>query len=103
MKSPVTDKVKEIVHRYDADVELILFGSRARGDFGEESDWDFLVLTESESVYDLDKKIRADVYYEIELVTFDSIQTIVRNKKVWREDLWMTPLFRNVSKEGVLI
>lgn len=99
----IPQKIKEIVYHYDAGAEIILFGSRARGDYWEESDWDFLILTESESVCDLDKKIREDVYYEIELVTFDSIQIIVRNKKVWREDLWMTPLFRNVSKEGVLI
>lgn len=44
----IPNKVKEIVHRYDKDAELILFGSRARDDWHEESDWDFLVLSEFE-------------------------------------------------------
>jgi len=29
-------------------VNIILFGSRARGEFNEESDWDFLVLIDKE-------------------------------------------------------
>ncbi len=103
MTSPIVDKVKEIVHRYDPDATITLFGSRARGDFWEESDWDFLILTDKENVVELDKKIRSDVFDEIEMVTFDCVQTIVRTRKVWEEDLWMTPFFRNVNNEGVLV
>ena len=29
----------------DENGKLIMFGSRARGDFNEKSDWDFLMLT----------------------------------------------------------
>ena len=42
----VVNKVKEIVHRHDKEAEVILFGSRARGDWHEESDWDFLILSQ---------------------------------------------------------
>lgn len=103
MQSQIIDKLKEIVHRYDPDAEIILFGSRARGDFWEESDWDFLILTEKENIFELDKKIRSDFYEEIEIITFEVVQLIVRNKKTWEEDLWMTPLFRNINKEGLVV
>ena len=36
--------VKEKILEIDKNAEVILFGSRARGDFHEESDWDFLVF-----------------------------------------------------------
>lgn len=39
----ITEKVKQIVHRHDAGATVILFGSRSRGDWWEESDWDFLL------------------------------------------------------------
>ena len=41
----ILEKVKEIVHATDPEAEVILFGSRARGDAMEDSDWDILILT----------------------------------------------------------
>ncbi len=32
----------------DSEAEVVLFGSRARGDFHDESDWDVLVLVNKE-------------------------------------------------------
>ncbi|MBK9980810.1 MAG: nucleotidyltransferase domain-containing protein [Saprospiraceae bacterium] len=36
--------VKHEIKGIDPNAEVILFGSRARGDFREDSDWDFLIL-----------------------------------------------------------
>jgi len=41
----ILEKVKEIVQATDPEAEVILFGSRARGDAMEDSDWDILILT----------------------------------------------------------
>ncbi len=41
----IIKKVKEIVDRFDSHADIVLFGSRARGDYHEESDWDFLILS----------------------------------------------------------
>jgi predicted nucleotidyltransferase len=38
------DRVKQAVHQIEPEVEIILYGSRARGDAHAESDWDFLIL-----------------------------------------------------------
>jgi predicted nucleotidyltransferase len=42
----ITSKVKQTVKEFDPNAEVILFGSRARGDYKKDSDWDFLILTD---------------------------------------------------------
>jgi uncharacterized protein len=37
-------------------VKIILFGSRARGDFKEDSDWDFYVMIDKDSKFHIEKK-----------------------------------------------
>ena len=35
-------QVKQLIHQIEPEAEIILFGSRARGDAAPDSDWDFL-------------------------------------------------------------
>ena len=49
--------IKERVLSIVPDAKVMLFGSRARGDWHEESDWDILVLTEQEVTDELDDKV----------------------------------------------
>lgn len=46
--SEILEEIKRVVLQVDFDAEVVLFGSRARGDFHEESDWDLLVLVDKE-------------------------------------------------------
>lgn len=96
-------KVKEIVARYDEKAEVILFGSRARGDWHAESDWDFLILSSLPEGHQAKEKIRNDIYREIELVTFDSVFILLHNKEVWSNKYNVTPLYMNVFEEGVVV
>src|SRR5438067_5804771 len=99
----VINKVKEIVHRYDKNAEVILFGSRARGDWSEESDWDFLILSNHSEQSDIKEKIRRDILDEIELVASEVVFILMHNKKVWEEDYAVTPLYYNIEEEGIVI
>lgn len=103
ISTPVVQKVKNIVYRYDAGAEIILFGSRARGDWEPESDWDFLILTDEVATATLFNHIRNDIWSEVELATLGIVQIIVRNKKIWEQNLWMTPLYKNIQKEGIIV
>ena len=42
----ITSKVKQTVKEFDPNAEVILFGSRARGDYNKDAGWDFLILTD---------------------------------------------------------
>ena len=98
----IVKKVKEIVHRYDENSEIILFGSRARGDWHEESDWDFLILSELDERNEIKEKIRQDVLEEIEHKTFNVVFTLFHNKKAWEENYSVTPLYYNIEEEGII-
>jgi predicted nucleotidyltransferase len=97
----IVDKIKNIVHRYDGNAIIKLFGSRARGDYHVESDYDFLILSDWKNVEDLKDKLRHDILEEIEWKTFESIQTIVKNKKVWEDDYWVTGIYQSIKEDGI--
>jgi len=46
----ILHKIFESIHLTDPNAEAYLFGSRARGDFKPESDWDVLILVDDEKV-----------------------------------------------------
>lgn len=43
-RDELLEQVKQSVHEIEPDADIILYGSRARGDAHAESDWDFLIL-----------------------------------------------------------
>jgi predicted nucleotidyltransferase len=52
---------EEIENRGLKILKIILFGSRARGDFKEDSDWDFLIVIDK----DLDRRTKWDIIIKI--------------------------------------
>jgi predicted nucleotidyltransferase len=98
-KQHVLKIVKDAVHKVDNEAEVILFGSRARGDFHKESDWDFLILTEKKESNILKEKIWG-IMFDAELETNEVFGTIVHNKKEW-ENYEVTPLYQFIKKEGM--
>ena len=95
--------LKKIVFRYDENADVILFGSRARGDWQEESDWDFLILSNLPETGDTKEEIRKAVYKEIELATLDGVFVLFHNREVWHNKYGVTPLYYNIQEEGVLV
>ena len=91
--------VKETVEKVDKEAKVILFGSRARGDFRPDSDWDFLILTRKTASRQLQDKI-LELLYGIELNTEQVISSVIENEDIWlkyRE----SEFFKNVTKEGI--
>ena len=97
----ILKEVKKVIHLFDLDAQVILFGSRARGNAEKDSDWDILILTS----YPFDeKKKRAiiEVLFYTELATDQIISPIIHTKKYWTT-LKVTPLYHNVEFEGIEI
>jgi|WetSurMetagenome_2_1015567.scaffolds.fasta_scaffold287343_2 uncharacterized protein len=93
------NKIKETVRHFDNDAEIMLFGSRARGDFKNTSDWDFLILLNKKVNEKLKDEIRNELF-EMELDSNQIISTIIQSKQNWKE-LNITPLYQNIEKEGI--
>jgi predicted nucleotidyltransferase len=90
--------VKQEVIKIDPEAEVILFGSRARGGFRKDSDWDFLVLLNRPLTTSL-KEFILDHLYELELQTDSVISTIIHTKYEW-ENRAVTPIYQIIKKEG---
>ena len=95
--------IKERIYKKNPDAEVILFGSHARGDANIDSDWDILILL---NVLDVDRQTEKEYreeLFDIELKVEEPISTFVFSKNVWETKYAVTPLFKNIKKEGILL
>lgn len=95
----IPDRVKSAIQQIDESADVILFGSRARGDFDVDSDWDFLILLQEKLTSDKEELIR-NALYDIELATGEVITSIIEEKSEW-EKYDQTLIFKNIEEEGI--
>jgi len=96
-------EVKRVVAEVEPEAEIILYGSRARGDSRAESDWDFLILVNGPVDDDRVDGIRHRLY-EIEWESGQVLSSIVRSRQQWNsQPLSNTPFHSNVELEGIAL
>lgn len=96
----VAQAVKRIVREFDPEAEVILYGSRARGDAEPESDWDFAVIT-SYAMTSSEKRELYGAIYDYELNNNLIISPFVVPRSHWDSDLHRATFFhKNVDREG---
>jgi predicted nucleotidyltransferase len=98
----ILKEIKAAVQQVDADAQVILFGSRARGDYRQDSDWDVLVLTDNLVAPTFKREVLRTVL-RVELEHSIGISTIIRNRVDWVEKFSITPFYKEVVKDGVFI
>ena len=99
ISSEIRAKIKEV----DPGAKVVLYGSRARGTSDKSSDWDVLVLLDSEDV-DLrtEQKFRHSLF-DLELEIEEPISVFVYSKSQWESKYKVTPFYKNVKKEGIVL
>ena len=95
------NRIKKNIKGFDEKARLILFGSRSRGDEKYNSDWDFLILMDQEVSESLKSEIRNSLF-DVELESEQVIGSIIHSKASWN-DVSITPFYKNVQKEGVIL
>ena len=88
--------VKQEVVSIVPNSDIILFGSRARGDYRADSDWDFLILLDEQISKEVKNQIR-NALYELELETDEVISSIIHSKSEW-EKRAITPIYQVIEK-----
>ena len=78
--------VREAVRAVEPGAEIILYGSRARGDAGPESDWDLLILVDGPVDGDRKTAIRHRLY-EVEWDSDEVLTSVIFNREDWNSPL----------------
>lgn len=92
--------IRKKINEIDPSAQVILFGSRARGDAREDSDWDLLILTEYPVNPEKERQFRENLY-DLELETGEPFSLFAYSRIDWNTKQRISPFFANVSKEGI--
>ena len=90
-----TEKLPKSVHIY-------LYGSRARGDSKEDSDWDILVVLDKDKIEQTDYD---SVTYPLTALGWslgEMIIPVMYTKDEWQSNSF-TPFYKNVEQEKILL
>jgi len=100
IKETILNIAKQLNVKID---RIILFGSRARGDYREDSDWDILIVTEEE--LNREKELEFTTKISLELHTFieQDIELITVDKKTFEEYKTPAYIYYYAEKEGKLL
>ena len=101
LHTEILSKIRKSVELTDPYAIVILFGSMARGEQKADSDVDLLILLEKDKITREDEKRIKYPLYEIEFEYGQIISPLVLSKNDWETRHRVTPLFRNVAREGI--
>jgi predicted nucleotidyltransferase len=94
-------RVQEEIHRIVPGAEIILYGSRARGDAGPLSDWDLLVLVDRQLEAGSIRALRNQIY-DVELETDTVLSAVIRTRQEWESSRYaVLPFKQKVEAEGI--
>lgn len=102
MNQQIFNEIQSLKRQILPDERLILFGSQARGDAREGSDWDLLVLVNSNSI-NLDDEIKyANPFVKLGWGYDIDLNVLVYAKNEWEKRSFM-PFYKNVLNDGIEI
>ena len=96
----ITKKIREAIEAIDPKAHVILFGSRARGDAKNDSDWDVLILVDYPVTVEIERSFRYKLF-DLELEIGEVFSTFIHNKSIWNTKHKVTPFYQSIKKEGV--
>ena len=82
--------------------KVILFGSQARGDAHEESDWDVLVLLDKDKLEEADHDNYSYPLFELGWHIDAQIHPMLYTVKDWSTRNF-SPFYKNVQQDGIVL
>ena len=103
LEKALLTRCRDAIKGVDPSAAVILYGSRARGDAGPESDYDLLVLTDAEATLEREDVFRRKIY-PIELDTGAVLTVLLVSRNNWGSPIYdAMPLYQNIRKQGIVL
>lgn len=96
----ILDRIRTTLRSIAPGAKAMLFGSRARGDAREDSDWDILILIDKDRVGNNDFDEIAYPLVELGWAIGECISPVMYTWKDWLKYSF-SPFFHNVKKDGI--
>ena len=97
--SKIVDKARSIA---SPDAKIYLFGSRARGDYRQDSDWDLLVIIDKPSIEEDDYEKYFYPFIDLSWNMGEVINPQLYTSSDWQESSF-TPFYNNVEQDKILL
>ena len=102
-RTKVIENIKQVAKKtLPPSSSLILYGSRARGDYNDNSDWDLLILLDKPELSDSDYD---DVSFPFTLLgrnIGELISPQMYTKKEWKSISFL-PFYKNVEQDKIVL
>lgn len=95
-------RIKQAVEQHAPGATVLLYGSRARGDAGPDSDWDILIIVPDDEVAAGEQA--QDAIYDIAIETGEVLSVFVVGRSRWQAPITRASLFfSEVSRDAVSV
>lgn len=101
-KETLIPLLRHSIRVVDPGARAYLFGSRARGDFSDESDWDVIIITQTQISAIKEMEFRKALY-QLSLNSDELISTFVFDQEHWNKNYSLANFRNAVMQEMVLI
>jgi uncharacterized protein len=101
-REEILQSIKMVLRSVVPDGKVILFGSRARGDAREDSDWDLLILLDKPQIEASDFDRISYPLYELGWQEGEQFSPKLYTVKDWLKRSF-TPFYKNIEKEGIVL
>jgi predicted nucleotidyltransferase len=102
-RNRILQLIKSSVRATEPDATVVLYGSYARGDYKINSDIDILILIDKDKITSSDAKRLSYPLYDIEFETGKIISPLILSRKNWETKHRITPFYKNVRNEGIVL
>ncbi len=102
-ETTIANLIGKSIKKHDPEADVILFGSRARGQAQPESDWDILILINKPKKDRSVENLYRNILFQLELEIGEPISTLIYSKKDWENIYISTPLYNNIKNEGITL